>query len=141
MFKFIVTLAAAGAGYLLGSLGAKRSIDEQIDARFAELRDELQPAAKASAPSQPAPAPGATPSSTAESKPAPVPPRKAAKPRVADEEVSPEVLVVITAAICAFLGKPARIRRVRRLPLGGANPWAQVGRVNVMASHTLTRQH
>jgi hypothetical protein len=127
MFNFLFTLAVAGAGYFLGSLGAKRAIDERIDSRLAELGQAPVPQA-----GPPAPPLAAAP------KPAPAPKPKAAA-KVAEEELSPETLTVITAAICAFLGKPARIRRVRRL--GAANAWAQVGRVNVMASHTLTRGH
>jgi hypothetical protein len=126
MLNFIFTLAAAGAGYLLGSLGVRKTIDERIDARLAEVGST--PAAAAAA-ATPAPSPA---------KPVEAPkPKAAAKP--VEEEISAETLTVITAAICAFLGKPARIRRVRRVT--AASPWAQVGRVNVMASHTLTRGH
>jgi len=125
MFNFIFTLAVAGAGYLLGSMGARKTIDERIDARLAELGTK---------PATPAPPP-----------PKPVEPAKkeVTKPKVApkpaEEELSAETLTIITAAICAYLGKPARIRRVRRIT--ASSPWAQVGRVNVMASHTLTRGH
>jgi len=124
MLNFIFTLAAAGAGYLLGSMGARKTIDERIDARLAELQP--QPAQASAPPVAPTPKPAAPPQAKASAKPV-------------EEEISPETLTVITAAICAFLGKPARIRRVRRI--AGASPWAQVGRVNVMASHTLTRGH
>lgn len=126
MFNFIFTLAVAGAGYFLGSMGAKRTIDERIDSRLAELGQKPAPQAPAPPPAPPA------------AKPVGASKAKAAA-KVVEEELSPETLTVITAAICAFLGKPARIRRVRRL--GAANAWAQVGRVNVMASHTLTRGH
>ena len=120
MFNLLFTLAAAGAGYFLGSLSARRTIDERIDSRLAELGPRIEP--KAAAPVDVAPA--AVPRPVADPKP-----KAVVKP--VEEEISPETLTVITAAICAFLGKPAKIRRVRRLPIGG-NPWAQVGRVNVM---------
>ncbi len=53
-----------------------------------------------------------------------------------DDEISPEILMVISAAIAAFLGKKARIRRVRRIQ-AGVNPWSQQGRVNIQASHNV----
>ena len=43
MFNFIFTLAVAGAGYFLGSLGARRTIDERIDSRLAELGQKPAP--------------------------------------------------------------------------------------------------
>jgi methylmalonyl-CoA carboxyltransferase large subunit len=50
------------------------------------------------------------------------------------EEVSEEVLLVIGAAVAAFLGKKAHVRQVRLL---GSHPWAQQGRVTIQASHQL----
>ena len=126
MLNFIFTLAAAGAGYFLGSMGACKTIDERIDARLAEIGSTPAAPVAGAAPEPPPPKPAEAPK-----------PKAAAKP--VEEEISAETLTVITAAICAFLGKPARIRRVRRIT--AASPWAQVGRVNVMASHTLTRGH
>ena len=57
----------------------------------------------------------------------------------AEDGISPETLVVITAAITAFLGKKVRIRSARRLqsPYEIINPWSQQGRVSVQASHVL----
>ena len=59
----------------------------------------------------------------------------------AQSEVSPEVLVVIAAAVTAFLGKKVRIRSAKMLqsPYEIVNPWAQQGRVFVQASHYLRR--
>jgi methylmalonyl-CoA carboxyltransferase 12S subunit len=48
------------------------------------------------------------------------------------EEVTEEMLLVISAAVAAFLGERAHIRQVRLL---GSEAWAQQGRVSVMASH------
>ena len=55
------------------------------------------------------------------------------------EEVTPEMLVVIAAAVTAFLGKKVRIRSAKMLrpAFEGANPWSQQGRVSVHASHQL----
>jgi methylmalonyl-CoA carboxyltransferase large subunit len=55
-----------------------------------------------------------------------------------EEGVSEEVLLVISAAVAAFLGKRARIRQVRLL---GSAAWAQQGRVTIQASHALPVQH
>jgi methylmalonyl-CoA carboxyltransferase large subunit len=63
--------------------------------------------------------------------PAPVP-----EP-VIEEGVSDEILVVLSAAIAAFLGKRARIRHARLVPQSGASAWAQQGRVFIQASHML----
>jgi len=55
------------------------------------------------------------------------------------EEVTPEMLVVIAAAVTAFLGKKVRIRSAKMLrpAFEGANPWSLQGRVSVHASHHL----
>ena len=54
-------------------------------------------------------------------------------------EVTPEMLVVIAAAVTAFLGKKVRIRSAKMLqsPYEVVNPWSQQGRVFVQASHAL----
>lgn len=59
----------------------------------------------------------------------------------ARSEVSPDVLVVIAAAVTTFLGKKVRIRSAKMLqsPYEIVNPWAQQGRVFVQASHYLRR--
>jgi len=55
------------------------------------------------------------------------------------EPVTPEILVVIAAAVTAFLGKKVRIRsaKVLQSPYEIVNPWSQQGRVFVQASHNL----
>ncbi len=52
-------------------------------------------------------------------------------------EVSEDVLLVIAAAVAAFLGERAHIRQVR---LVASEAWAQQGRVSVMASHRWAAQ-
>jgi hypothetical protein len=55
------------------------------------------------------------------------------------EEVSPEILVMIAAAVTSFMGKKVRIRSARMLqsPYEIVNPWSQQGRVFIQASHNL----
>jgi hypothetical protein len=57
----------------------------------------------------------------------------------AEEQVTPETLVVIAAAVTAFLGKKVRIRsaKVLRPAHAGASAWSQQGRVLVHGSHSL----
>ena len=53
------------------------------------------------------------------------------------EKVTPETLVVIAAAVTAFLGKKVRIRSAKllRQRVFGASAWAQQGRAAVHGSH------
>lgn len=52
-------------------------------------------------------------------------------------QVTPEEIVIIAAAVTAYLGKRVRVRGARRLPQAGSSPWSQQGRVFVQASHNL----
>ena len=54
---------------------------------------------------------------------------------VAQEELSEETILVIGAAIAAYLGKKAHIRQIQLL---GSPAWAQQGRVTIQASHALS---
>src|SRR5690242_2571765 len=65
--------------------------------------------------------------------PAPAPP-----PPPAAEGLSEELVLVISAAVAAFLGKKPHIRQIRLL---GATGWAQQGRVTIQASHALAARH
>jgi methylmalonyl-CoA carboxyltransferase large subunit len=111
--KFIYLLASAAAGWWLGTRATERIVDQ----RFAEWERRHR--------AVPAPAPAATPAATA------------APATTLDEELSPEIIMVLSAAVAAFLGKKARIRQVRRIPTVGFNPWAQQGRATIQASHNL----
>jgi methylmalonyl-CoA carboxyltransferase large subunit len=51
-------------------------------------------------------------------------------------EISRDVLLAITAAVAAFLGKRATIHQIR---LTGTTAWAMQGRATVQASHGLVR--
>jgi methylmalonyl-CoA carboxyltransferase large subunit len=52
----------------------------------------------------------------------------------ATEELSEEILLVLSAAIAAYLGKKAPIRQIRLLR---SDAWAQQGRTTIQASHAL----
>lgn len=54
-----------------------------------------------------------------------------------EEQVTPETLVVIAAAVTAFLGKKVRIRSAKVLQAShpGVSAWAQQGRALVHGSH------
>jgi methylmalonyl-CoA carboxyltransferase large subunit len=73
-----------------------------------------------------------------EAKPVAQPQVAAPKTAVA-EGISEEVMLVIAAAVAAFVGKSARVRSARYLQ-EGQSPWAQQGRVFVQASHNLAHR-
>lgn len=114
---------------------------EALELRLARLeaaRPEAAgaPAARAAAPEvalapgAPAapPAPGPLPTeAVAASASAP-----AAEASASRDAVPEDVLLVLSAAVAAFLGERAHIRQVR---LVHSDAWAQQGRVAVMASH------
>lgn len=78
-------------------------------------------------------------------KPLPAPTSKAAQGPVAfqpaPEELPPETLAVIAAAVAAYLGKAVRVRGAHRLPQEEVSTWAQQGRVYIQASHNLEISH
>ncbi|MGE5568347.1 MAG: hypothetical protein ACM3S5_04840 [Rhodospirillales bacterium] len=64
-------------------------------------------------------------------------PAVAPAPPVEDAgEISPELLAMISAAVAAYLGKPARVRSVRQLQTT-PSLWAQAGRVSIQGSHQI----
>jgi methylmalonyl-CoA carboxyltransferase large subunit len=100
--------------------------DPQVSADLGALRAELKRLADRVAALEAAA--GAKPSAAA---PAPSSPAQA-------EGISEEVLLVLSAAIAAFLGKKPYIRQIR---LVGTTAWAQQGRVTIQASHALSARH
>jgi methylmalonyl-CoA carboxyltransferase large subunit len=50
----------------------------------------------------------------------------------APTDVPPDVVLAISAAVAAYLGKRATVRQIH---LSGSTSWAQQGRAAVMASH------
>ncbi|MBV8487001.1 MAG: hypothetical protein JO161_01865, partial [Planctomycetaceae bacterium] len=67
---------------------------------------------------------GAAPAAASAAAPAPVP-----------QSLSEEVLLIVSAAIAAFLGKKPHIRQIRLI---GSPLWAQEGRLTIQASHALS---
>ena len=59
-------------------------------------------------------------------------------PAAAEEDIPEEIVLVLSAAIAAFVGMRPRIRQIRLL---GSAAWAQQGRVSIQASHHLDVQH
>jgi methylmalonyl-CoA carboxyltransferase large subunit len=137
---FIVMTVLVGAGCGLSYVGLwtmlrlagaerQRTTDLQLSALTGELKAlEARVAELSKAPAT---------DSVAEMKVEPV----AAKPAAhrESEEITPEMLVVMAAAVTAFLGKKIRIRsaKVLQQPREAANSWSQQGRMLVHASHNL----
>jgi len=55
-----------------------------------------------------------------------------------DGEITPELLMIMSAAISAYLGKNVRIRRARFISAEGPSSWSQQGRVSIQSSHTFS---
>lgn len=105
---------------------------EELRAKQAELAGQIETVKKSVAALERAkPQPVAAPVTKAE-----VPKPKAEAAPAKTESVSEEILLVISAAVAALLGRSARIRSARYLH-EGQSPWAQQGRVFVQASHNL----
>jgi len=96
---------------LQSKLAALEAKNDKLEARIREL-EHPAPAAVAS----PRPVAGAAPAAPKE------------------EPVSEEIMLVIAAAVAAYLGERAHIRVVRLAP---SHAWAQQGRVSIQASHHL----
>lgn len=62
--------------------------------------------------------------------------RSVAAPPAPAEELSEEILLVLSAAVAAYLGRGARIRTAHYVH-EGTSPWAQQGRAFIQASHAL----
>jgi methylmalonyl-CoA carboxyltransferase large subunit len=71
-------------------------------------------------------------------KPAAAVPAPAPPPAPQADGIPEEIILVISAAVAAFLGKRPRIRQIRLL---GSAAWAQAGRVTIQASHALSHKH
>jgi methylmalonyl-CoA carboxyltransferase 12S subunit len=59
-----------------------------------------------------------------------------ASPTASKLEISPEIVLAISAAVAAYLGKRATIRQIR---LTSSNAWSAQGRASMLASHTIVR--
>jgi methylmalonyl-CoA carboxyltransferase large subunit len=122
-FRRILEQRTAAEGQLNALTGALKA----LEARVAELS---RPAV-IQAPAVPIPAAVAKVEAAIPSAKEPV--------QQKEEEITPEMLVVLAAAVTAYLGKKVRIRSAKMLqsPYEIVNPWSQQGRVFVQASHNL----
>jgi methylmalonyl-CoA carboxyltransferase large subunit len=93
---------------LQSKLAELEARNEKLEARLKELEHPVSARAPLPAP-QPAPAPK-------------------------EPEISEEIMLVIAAAVAAYLGERAHIRVAR---LVSSHAWAQQGRVSIQASHRL----
>ncbi|MBU5612188.1 hypothetical protein [Geomonas azotofigens] len=57
------------------------------------------------------------------------------------EEITPELLMVMSASIAAYLGRTVRIRRARFVDPMQVNAWGQSSRVVLQASHNINVRH
>ncbi|NTU54044.1 MAG: hypothetical protein HGA97_10175 [Chlorobiaceae bacterium] len=55
-----------------------------------------------------------------------------------EQEITPELLMIMSVSIAAYLGKNVRIRRARFIKGEGPSSWSQVGRVSIQSSHTFS---
>ncbi len=110
------------------TLAALRAELAKLSERMAGMEAALRNAGtalgsvSAAPPAAPAPAPAKVADKVAAA---------AAKP-AANGEISEETLLVISAAVAAFLGKKAKLRGIRVL---SSASWAHQGRVSIQASH------
>jgi len=109
--------------------GHLEELVQNLDQRLNALEQQIREILTRLGPAIPAPAPVPV------AKPAPVA-APAPAPHV-EEGIPEEIVTVIAAAVAAFMGKRARIRKVRRASDGGMNPWSQQGRVSIQASHNV----
>lgn len=133
IFYALLLLVFMVAGLLIGHVVLRRDMRSRI-AQLQKRIDEAQahPAVgNLSIAVPPASAPVAAPKPEPDRQTAPL------KRAPAKNEVTPEILAVIAAAVAQFLGAGARIRSTRAIPVAEGNAWAQQGRVIIQASHNL----
>jgi methylmalonyl-CoA carboxyltransferase 12S subunit len=128
------------AGWAAGYLATRKLVKQELNQVRSRI-DELEarpavPPAAAMVAVTPEPAKAATAQTP---QPAAQPPVSSAPVPEIEEGITPEILMVLSAAVAAFLGKKARVRRARQMPYPGVSPWAQQGRVFIQASHNLNR--
>jgi len=117
----------------------RREMDERVNSLLLSIKaaqaqaEETRKASVAAAtPAQPLAKPQSTPVAVPGSQPVS---HAVEEP----QEVPSDVLLVIAAAVTAFLGKKVRVRSSKMLqtPYEIVNPWVQQGRVVIQASHNL----
>ncbi len=133
------------AGWIAGTVMSRRMVQSEVHRLETLIEDRNGHGAPVDV-AAPAPVPVTAPVPVVSPSPAPLaakvvePAPKVDEPKAA-EEVSPEIIMVLTAAVAAFLGKRARIRGARLVRNAPSNAWAQQGRVFVQASHNLGVMH
>jgi len=136
--NLLALLAAVITGYVAVYLLLQRSLNrtvEKLRGEWAEEFRSLMVAARLEGKQAPELSPSAVTVSQpiAMSPPAPVVAKR--------EEVSPETLLLIAAAVTAFLGKKVRIRSAKMLYSHESfNAWSQQGRAVVQASHNVAQR-
>ena len=120
------------AGWVVGAAMSRRIVRQEV----ARLEGRAEKLAASGAAPVPAAARAPMPAASVAVAPAPTP----AEPDKADE-IAPETILILSAAVAAFLGKRARIRSARLVRAAPSNAWAQQGRVFVQASHNLGVMH
>ena len=130
-------VAGFGIGYFLSQQQLKQAVADlrrEMEERLNAISAQVQ-AAKAGAVV-------AAPVVTPVAPPVAIPAAKVAAPPPPKEEVSPDTLLVLAAAVTAFLGKKVRIRSAKMLYAHESfNAWSQQGRVVVQASHNLAQRY
>jgi Na+-transporting methylmalonyl-CoA/oxaloacetate decarboxylase gamma subunit len=135
----VLLLLVVAAGASISYFAVRRSMRAELNELKTALYRHIQSTSEQPAVAQPAKA--AEPKPAAKEVPQPVVAKPAA-PAVqpAGDEVPPEILAVIAAAVAHFCGVEARIRSARLAPTAGTSAWAQWGRASVQASHNLPAQ-
>jgi methylmalonyl-CoA carboxyltransferase large subunit len=148
MLLLVITVLGWAIVLLLARHMVRDSAD-QVRALLAKQKqspDALRPPVADSPPqieqaTPPAAGPGSQREGPASTK-LPEPPVKSAVdpslPVIRTDEVSPETLLVIAAAVASYLGQKVQVR-CAHLITTGTSAWAQQGRVFVQASHNLQR--
>ena len=122
----MATMSKAALEKIAASLEDLLAQVSALSERVAKLETRDGDSGAQAAPLETAPAPV--------EEPAPVP--QSAPAAELDAPIAPEVLLAISAAVAAYLGKRAHVRTVRLL---GSTRWSQQGRVSIQASHQLNR--
>jgi hypothetical protein len=120
--SLLVGFAAGAAGSLLGYLASQRRTERALRDLRAELRAELANAiARVERAAEALEFPGEADLSN---------------------EVSEDIVLLITSAVTAYLGKNVRVRSVRKLQpsFEKVAPWAQQGRAYLQGSHNIAQR-
>jgi len=124
-------------GYAVIYLALRRTLEhtvEQLRGEWAQEISSLMIAARLEKKQLPEPVAAATTMATAPVQAAVAPPEE-------KRRVTPDTLLVIAAAVTAFLGKKVRIRSAKMLYSNESfNAWSQQGRAVVQASHNVAQR-